>query len=85
MEKLPKMNWLIELGDGTGCSITDAQIRNQNGICSILGCNKKLANDAVSYGLLQKLCSDHEIEHKNLLREWFSWDKDILINLNINR
>lgn len=84
MEKL-KTIWSMQPGDGTGCSIADATVRNQNGVCSILGCGKALTSDAVSYGILQKLCSDHEAEHKKWLNECLSWDKEILRDLNLNK
>lgn len=62
IEKLPKQKWTIEPGDGTGCSISDALVRNSWGVCSVLGCGQKLNEDAVGRGLYCKLCPQHEKE-----------------------
>lgn len=62
----------IEPGDGTGSSIVDAQVRNKQGVCSILGCGKKLAEDAVPYegrGLMYKLCPECEKENRAIFQD----------------
>jgi hypothetical protein len=78
MEKL-QMKWTIEPGDGTGCSIQDAYVRNEKGICSILNCGKAIAENAISYGLLQKLCHDCEVEHKKFIDESLRQDDERLL------
>ena len=37
-----KTNWDLQLGDGTGSSIKDGQIRNAKSICGIKDCNQPL-------------------------------------------
>lgn len=65
-----KVNWSLEPGDGTGNSIQDAHVRNEKGICSILGCSKNTKDDAISYGLMQKLCPECEIEHLKCIEKF---------------
>jgi len=57
-----KAVWKMEPGDGTGCSIADAMVRNERGLCSIQGCNNPITSDAISYGLFCKMCPDCENE-----------------------
>jgi hypothetical protein len=66
MKKL-KTTWKIEPGDGTGCSIQDNMVRNENGLCSIPECGKPLPENAVSYGFLCKVCEAHQEEIEEVI------------------
>ncbi len=55
-----KPKWTIEPGDGTGCSLQDAKVRNDRGICAYLDCGQPLSPSGTSWGLMQKLCVQHE-------------------------
>jgi len=65
MKKLQAI-WRMEPGDGTGCSIADAEVRNASGVCALLNCGKPIAPDAVSHGLFCKLCLDCEAQIEGL-------------------
>jgi len=38
-------NWETQPGDGTGCSIVDGKVRNQQGLCAIQKCGNPM-NDS---------------------------------------
>ena len=69
MKSLLKTTFRLEPGDGSGCSIKDAVVRNERGVCAMLECGKSITDDAVSYGLIQKLCPDCERIHLESLRK----------------
>jgi hypothetical protein len=62
MDKLPKQSWKLEPGDGTGNSIADAMVRNDQGICGHLGCGKPLPEGAIGSMAYGKLCEEHQKE-----------------------
>lgn len=58
----------MEPGDGTGCSLQDAKVRNEKGLCAIQGCGKVCDG---GYGFLNvKLCNPHSDEIKKLITDW---------------
>ena len=67
MKKILKSSWSIEPGDGTGCSIADAIVRNNNGICSTFNCGKAILPDAKTYCDVGKLCPDCEVLRERYL------------------
>jgi hypothetical protein len=56
-EYLMTPSFNIEPGDGTGSSLKDARIRNNNGICAITNCGKPCLDSCISGVLL--FCKTH--------------------------
>ena len=53
--------------DGTGCSITDARIRNRKGLCGMMGCGQPLPDDTVPFMFGIKLCSECQQKYDELM------------------
>jgi hypothetical protein len=46
----------LEPGDGSGCSLEDARVRNTKGICAIFGCGNPLS--IKNYWVVGYVCDD---------------------------
>ena len=68
MDMRPKFT--LEPGDGTGCSIADARVRNNNGLCGMQSCGGKLGKDENMLGMFFiRLCDSCYEDYKKFVEE----------------